>query len=56
MLNSLAVNELKVAVRASAFSFEGKDADIGAIARKLQVAAVLEGSVAALRERDHHQQ
>jgi TolB-like protein len=46
LLNSLAeVNELQVAARTSAFSFKGKDNDIGTIARKLNVAAVLEGSV-----------
>src|SRR6202051_5308699 len=31
--------------RASAFSFKGKDTDIATIARKLNVGAVLEGSV-----------
>ena len=46
LLNSLAeINELQVAARTSAFSFKGKDTDIGAIARKLNVASVLEGSV-----------
>jgi TolB-like protein/Tfp pilus assembly protein PilF len=46
LLNSLAeINELQVAARTSAFSFEGKDTDIGTIARKLNVGAVLEGSV-----------
>ena len=46
LLNSLAeINELRVAARTSAFSFKGKDADIGTIARKLNVGAVLEGSV-----------
>ncbi len=46
LLNSLAqVNELQVAGRTSAFSFKGKDTDIATIARKLNVAAVLEGSV-----------
>jgi TolB-like protein len=46
VLNSLAaINELQVAARTSAFSFKGKDADIGTIARKLNVATVLEGSV-----------
>ena len=39
------VNELQVAARTSAFSFKGKDTDIGTIARKLNVASVLEGSV-----------
>ena len=46
LLNSLTeVNELRVAARTSAFSFKGKDTDIGTIARKLNVGAVLEGSV-----------
>lgn len=46
VLNSLAqVNDLQVAARTSAFSFKGTDTDIGTIARKLNVAAVLEGSV-----------
>jgi TolB-like protein/Flp pilus assembly protein TadD len=46
LLNSLArINQLQVAARTSAFSFKGKDTDIGTIARKLNVAAVLEGSV-----------
>jgi TolB-like protein/tetratricopeptide (TPR) repeat protein len=46
LLNSLArINELQVAARTSAFMFKGKDTDIGTIARKLNVAAVLEGSV-----------
>jgi TolB-like protein len=46
LLNSLAeINGLQVAARTSAFSFKGKDVDIGTIARKLNVGAVLEGSV-----------
>ena len=46
LLNSLTeVNALQVAARTSAFSFKGKDTDIGTIARKLNVGAVLEGSV-----------
>ncbi len=46
LLNDLArINQLQVAARTSAFSFKGKDADIGTIARKLNVGAVLEGSV-----------
>src|SRR6202161_3054395 len=46
LLNSLVrINELQVAARTSAFSFKGKDTDIGTIARKLNVGAVLEGSV-----------
>ncbi len=46
LLNSLAkINELRVAARTSAFSFKGKDTDMDTIARKLNVGAVLEGSV-----------
>jgi TolB-like protein/tetratricopeptide (TPR) repeat protein len=46
LLNSLTeINELQVAARTSAFSFKGTNADIGLIARKLNVGAVLEGSV-----------
>src|ERR1700733_3294761 len=46
LLNSLAeINELQVAARTSSFSFKGKDTDIRTIARKLNVGAVLEGSV-----------
>jgi TolB-like protein/Flp pilus assembly protein TadD len=46
LLNSLAeINELQVAARTSAFSFKGTNTDIGTIARKLNVGAVLEGSV-----------
>jgi TolB-like protein/Flp pilus assembly protein TadD len=46
LLNSLAeINELQVAARTSAFSFKGKDTDLGTIARKLNVGAILEGSV-----------
>ena len=46
LLNSLSeINELEVAARTSAFSFKGKDTDIGTIARKLNVGTVLEGSV-----------
>ncbi|MHB8477082.1 MAG: TIR domain-containing protein [Steroidobacteraceae bacterium] len=46
LLNSLArVNELHVAARTSSFSFKGKDTDIPTIARKLNVGAVVEGSV-----------
>jgi TolB-like protein len=46
LLNSLAAVEgLQVAARTSSFSFKGKDTDIGTIARKLGVGAVLEGSV-----------
>jgi adenylate cyclase len=46
ILNSLArINELQVSARTSSFFFKGKAADIGAIAHKLNVASVLEGSV-----------
>jgi TolB-like protein/Flp pilus assembly protein TadD len=46
LLNSLAsVNELQVAARTSAFSFKGQNTDINLIARKLNVGAILEGSV-----------
>jgi TolB-like protein/Flp pilus assembly protein TadD len=46
LLNSLAeIHELQVAARTSAFSFKGTNTDIGTIARKLNVGAVLEGSV-----------
>jgi len=46
LLNSLAeINELQVAARTSAFSFKGKDNDLGTIARKLNVGSILEGSV-----------
>jgi TolB-like protein/tetratricopeptide (TPR) repeat protein len=46
LLNSLArINELQVAARTSAFSFKDKDVDTGTVARQLNVAAILEGSV-----------
>ena len=46
LLNSLAeLNELQVAARTSAFSFKGQNTDIALIARKLNVGAILEGSV-----------
>ncbi len=46
LLNSLArINELQVAARTSSFSFAGKNPDIATVARKLNVATVLEGSV-----------
>jgi TolB-like protein/Tfp pilus assembly protein PilF len=46
LLNVLAkIRGLRVASRTSAFSFKGKDIDIPAIAQKLNVATVLEGSV-----------
>jgi TolB-like protein/Flp pilus assembly protein TadD len=46
LLNLLAkIPELRVVSRSSAFSFKGKDLDIPTIARQLNVAHVLEGSV-----------
>jgi len=46
LLNLLAqVPELRVIARTSSFSFKGKDVDIAEVARKLNVANVLEGSV-----------
>jgi TolB-like protein/tetratricopeptide (TPR) repeat protein len=46
LLNSLAdINGLQVAARTSAFSFQGKDIDLATIAHKLNVGAILEGSV-----------
>jgi len=46
LLNSLAaVRDLQVAARTSSFTFKGTDADVAVIARKLNVGAVLEGSV-----------
>ena len=46
LLNLLAkIPELKVAARTSSFSFKGKEVEIREIARQLQVAHVLEGSV-----------
>jgi adenylate cyclase len=46
ILNDLAnTSNLRVAARTSSFSFKGKQANIGEIARKLSVRTVLEGSV-----------
>jgi tetratricopeptide (TPR) repeat protein len=46
LLNLLAqLPKLRVIARTSSFSFKGKEADIATIARKLNVAHVLEGSV-----------
>jgi TolB-like protein len=46
LLNSLAaIPDLQVAARTSSFSFKGHDASVGDIGRKLNVGAVLEGSV-----------
>jgi TolB-like protein/Tfp pilus assembly protein PilF len=46
ILNALSqVKDLRVAARASAFSFRGKGDDLNTIGEKLQVATVLDGSV-----------
>ncbi|HEY6516181.1 MAG TPA: TIR domain-containing protein [Steroidobacteraceae bacterium] len=46
LLNSLTeINGLQVSGRTSAFSFQGKDTDLATIAHKLNVGAILEGSV-----------
>jgi len=46
VLNALAqITRLQIAGRTSSFYFKGKDVDLGTIARKLNVADVLEGSV-----------
>ncbi len=46
LLNSLSrLNELQVAARTSSFSFQGEHPDIATVAHKLNVGAVLEGSV-----------
>src|SRR5262245_30373226 len=46
LLNSLSrINELQVAARTSSFSFQGEHPDIATVAHKLNVGAVLEGSV-----------
>jgi TolB-like protein/Flp pilus assembly protein TadD len=46
LLNALAsVRELQVAARTSSFSFKGTNADTAVIAHKLNVSAILEGSV-----------
>jgi TolB-like protein len=46
ILNSLTeIDGLQVSGRTSAFSFQGKRDDLGTIARKLNVGAILEGSV-----------
>jgi TolB-like protein len=52
LLNSLAaVRELQVAARTSAFSFKGRNVEVGEIARRLNVGNILEGSVR--KEGDH---
>jgi eukaryotic-like serine/threonine-protein kinase len=46
LINALShVNALQVSARTSSFSFKGKNADIGTIARKLNVAVILQGSI-----------
>ena len=46
LLNALAkIEDLKVAARTSAFSFKGKNVEVGQIGKKLNVNTVLEGSV-----------
>ncbi len=46
LLSSLsAVRDLRVAAQTSSFSFKGKNVELGEIARKLNVGAILEGSV-----------
>jgi serine/threonine-protein kinase len=46
LLNSLSrLNDLQVVARTSSFSFTGQNIDVSTIARKLNVGAVLEGSV-----------
>jgi TolB-like protein/DNA-binding winged helix-turn-helix (wHTH) protein len=46
LINALSqIDALKVIARTSSFSFKGKATDIATIARKLNVAAILEGSV-----------
>ena len=46
LINALSrINELQVAARTSSFYFKGEHADLATIARKLNVATVLEGSV-----------
>ncbi len=46
VLNSLSrLNDLKVVARTSSFSFKGQNADVSTIAHKLNVGAILEGSV-----------
>jgi len=46
LLNALSrLNDLQVVARTSSFSFKGKDMDVPTIARRLNVGAILEGSV-----------
>jgi TolB-like protein len=46
LINALShIDALQVTARTSSFSFKGQNADIGTIARKLNVAAIMEGSI-----------
>jgi TolB-like protein/tetratricopeptide (TPR) repeat protein len=46
LINALShIDALQVIARTSSFSFKGQNADIGTIARKLNVSAILEGSI-----------
>lgn len=46
LINALShVDALQVSARTSSFTFKGKDVDIATIARKLNVAVILEGSI-----------
>jgi|HubBroStandDraft_1064217.scaffolds.fasta_scaffold12111_2 TolB-like protein/tetratricopeptide (TPR) repeat protein len=46
LLNALSrLNDLQVVARTSSFAFKGKDVDVSTIAHKLNVGAILEGSV-----------
>jgi serine/threonine protein kinase len=52
LINALShVRELRVAARSSAFVFKGKETDVREVGRKLNVSAVLEGSVRKSGER-----
>ncbi|MGH9947761.1 MAG: tetratricopeptide repeat protein [Pyrinomonadaceae bacterium] len=52
LLNALAkIEDLKVAARTSAFSFKGKNTNVGEVGRALGVRSVLEGSVRKSGER-----
>jgi TolB-like protein/DNA-binding SARP family transcriptional activator len=52
LINALArVHGLRVAARTSAFQFRGRDADVRDIGRRLNVTAVIEGSVRASGDR-----
>jgi TolB-like protein/Tfp pilus assembly protein PilF len=46
LINALShIDSLQVTARTSSFSYKGQNADIGTIARKLNVGAILEGSI-----------